>query len=508
MDGDGRTAPRDTSPVMPEPLALEAALAATDTRRTRRAVLAGVGEARNHPDRGDAPTDAVALMAEAALAAAKDLGDPCVLDAVGLVAAPVGSDDAPDPAGAVRDRLHLAGARTMVAAIGVPQQRLVSQAVLAVETGAADAVLVVGGEAKASQLHCRRAGTDAPVVAQGPGADDLLVPHGELMGAAEVAAMWWDPVAQYALIDSTLARVGGSSPRRLRDDVSALWARFDAVAASRPDALFAGPRSAAELAATTEENRLLAYPYNKWHSTQWALDHAAALIICSEDLARRHGAAAEALLHPIVALDSSWGLTLSRRAEPHRWPAMELMGDIAADHLGAAVGDLGVQELYSCFPAAVRLQQRALGLPLDGTPTVVGGMPFFGGPFNHFTYMATAAVARVLRDAPPPDARALVTTVSGLLTKGGLMVWGREPHPDGVLVADLAEQVDAATATVELADFDPGRTIRGDDRVVAATVTGGFDPGLLALVDDDAGVRRVVSAPAPEGDPADALATI
>lgn len=57
-------------------------------------------------------------------------------------------------------------------------------------------------------------------------------------------------------------------------------------------------------------------------------------------------------------------------------------------------------EFYSCFPAAVRVQQRELGLPLDGTPSVMGAMPFAGGPFNNFTYQATAAIVRRVRERP------------------------------------------------------------------------------------------------------------
>ncbi len=415
-----------------EPLTIDAALATGDTRRVRRAVLAGVGEARNHPDEGDPLTDAATLAASAARVAARDSGAPTLMDRVGLIAMPVGSNDAPDPAGAVREALGLVATSTMVAAIGVPQQRLVSNAILAVETGAADAVLVIGGEAKASALAARRQGVDSPAVSQGPGADVLLEPAGEFMAEVEVAAMLWDPVTQYTLIDSALARVENRSPTELRDDVSQLWARFDAVASDNPHACFAGPpHTAASLARTTDENRLLAFPYNKWHSTQWALDHSAAMLICAEEVAISHGVGPDHMLHPLAALDSSWGLTLSRRGEPHRWPAMSVLGDVAGEHLGAPMSAMSLAEIYSCFPAAVRVQQRELDLDLEGTPTVLGGMAFAGGPFNHFTYMATAELARRLR-AGEGD-QALVTTVSGLLTKGGLMVWGREPHRDGAI---------------------------------------------------------------------------
>ena len=396
----------------------------------------------------------------------------------------------------------------MVAAIGVSQQRLVSNAILAVETGQADAVLVLGGEAKASALTARRTGAPATDVTQGPGGTTCCSPgessSPERRLSPTCGTRWCSP----RLIDSALARTEDRSPGQLpRRRVRSCWpASTTWPPATRRRASPTRPHRG-ELATTTDDNRLLAFPYNKWHSTQWAVDHAAALLICTEDVAHRHGEADDRILFPLVALDTSWGLALPRRAEPHRWPMMQHMGHHAGVHLGGPVGDADLLEIYSCFPAAVRVQQRELALPVDGTPTVLGGMAFAGGPFNHFTYMATAELARRLRGGADDDV-AVLTTVSGLLTKAGLMAWGREPHPEGALVADIADEVAAATAEVDVADFDETRAIMSGDRVVAATVTGGLTPRLIALADDPGGVRHIVTAPAPDGDPADALANL
>ncbi len=473
-----------------------------------RAVLAATGEARNDPSRR--LTDAVTLMAGAAHQALSGL-DPALSDRVGLVCAPIGSDGSPDPAGAVAGTIGLHRVTTAVAAVGVTQQRLVSHAIAAVRSGDAEAVLVLGGEAKASSLTATRNGEEPVPVRSGTGPDELFEPRGELMAESEVAAALWDPVTQYALIDSALARHEGRSPAQLLDDVSELWARFDAVAGRNPTAAFGGPpHTAAELARTSRDNRLLAFPYNKWHSTQWALDHAAALLVCSEELALATGAPQESLLHPLVVLDSSWGLSLSRRGEPHRWPTMEIMGRRAEQHLGHPLGETGLIELYSCFPAAVRVQQRALGLALDGTPTVTGGMAFAGGPFNHFTYMATAEIHRRL--SAGEAGTAAITTVSGMLTKGGLMVWGREPHDHGPLIEDVAEAAKQATDAVAVAPWDPDRRVPtrdtgpDGDRLVAATVTGGFHPTVFALTEDTSGISHVLAEPAPGDDPVEVLA--
>lgn len=168
---------------------------------------------------------------------------------------------------------------------------------------------------------------------------------------------------------------------------------------------------------------------------------------------------------------------------------MGVLGRAAAGHLGRPLRDLRLAEVYSCFPAAVRVQQRELGLDLSGTPTVIGGMAFAGGPFNHFVLLATVAVGRLLRERP--DQLGLVTTVSGMLTKPGLAVWGATPprRERGVLVADLAAETAAATEVVPVADPAPSSS---EATVVSFTVTPGPD-------DPSAPVRTAVVADLPDG---------
>jgi acetyl-CoA C-acetyltransferase len=149
-------------------------------------------------------------------------------------------------------------------------------------------------------------------------------------------------------------------------------------------------------------------------------------------------------------------------------------------------------ELYSCFPLAVRVQQRELGFAPDGTPTITGGMTFAGGPFNSFVLQATAAMARRLRAAPGVG---LITSVSGMLTKPGLAVWASEPDDRPPLVADLAAEATAATAAVEVAS-----THEGPAAIAACTVTyDGMDPKeLVAILDTDSGTRVIAKSSDPE----------
>ena len=165
---------------------------------------------------------------------------------------------------------------------------------------------------------------------------------------------------------------------------------------------------------------------------------------------------------------------------------MGVLGRAAASHLGRPLDALPLAEVYSCFPAAVRVQQRELGLDPAGTPTLSGGMAFAGGPFNHFVLQSLGVLGRRLRDEPAE--LGLLTTVSGMLSKPGLAVWGATP-PEGTvgsLRADLAAEAVAATEIVPVVDVPPAEATAAN--VVSFTVTyggeAGLEPARTAIVAD------------------------
>jgi acetyl-CoA C-acetyltransferase len=285
------------------------------------------------------------------------------------------------------------------------------------------------------------------------------------------AGIVWPPVQQYALIENALAHHERQGITAHRQDVAALWSRFNRVAQHNPLAAFPLPRSATDIATPGPKNRPLAFPYNKWHVSQWTVDQAAALLFCSAERARAAGVATDRWIFPHVALHVSEAVTLTARRDMHAWPAMGALGHVAAARLGRPLAELSIAEVYSCFPAAVRVQQRELGLDPDGTPTVTGGMSFAGGPFNNFVLNGTATVAAMLRGAP--SEQALITTVSGMLSKPGLAVWSASPPDAGSFVADLAGTPEIDTPSRPVAPPDsPGGFVHRDLRRRRSTAAG------------------------------------
>jgi len=467
----------------------------------RTPVLVGVGTCFDD-------VEAVELMVRATEKAAKDAGGAGLLEAVQRVAVPRGTWSYSDPARIVASRIGAPSAQTHLVDLGIPQQTLINQALSAVLAGEVDVALVVGAEAKARAARAakrsraasaegirdvmRRTGPadDEPEEIDQAGAapDVHQVPQGEVIARAEIEAALYAPVEQYALMESALRAADGITVADHRREIAELWSRFNEVARTNDEAAFPVEMSAEALLEFGPEHRPLAFPYGKWHASQWTVDQGAALLLCSVEAAERFGVDRARWVFPLVGVDSSASLSLTKRRELARWPAMRLLGEAAAARIGRPLAECDHTELYSCFPLAVRVQQRELGLPVDGTPTLTGGMAFAGGPFNSFVLQATVAMARRLREQ---SGLGLLTTVSGMLTKPGLAVWASEPDGELPLVADLADAAIAATETINVVSAHDGPAT-----IAACTVTyNGMEPReLIAILDTSDGDRVIAKS--------------
>ena len=309
------------------------------------------------------------------------------------------------------------------------------------------------------------------------------------MAEAERDAGLVVPVQQYAMIENALRHADGVDVATHRRQIAELWARFNDVATNNPRAAFPQARSPEQIDEPGPANSPLAFPYNKWHVSHWTVDQAAALIFCTSEAADRFRVPTDRRIYPLVGLDSSYAVSLSMRPQLHRWPTMAILGEAAHERIGRPLSEVEMAEVYSCFPVAVRVQQRELGLAPESTPTVTGGMAFAGGPFNNFTYQATCEMVGRLRAAP--RSQALVTTVCGLLTKPGIAVWSATPDGRPPLLRDIVPARKRRRTVPVVTDHRGPATV--------ATYTVAYDGGtpattkIVADVEATGGRRRVVA---------------
>jgi acetyl-CoA C-acetyltransferase len=457
-------------------------------------VLVGIARLTQRVSAPGEGLDAVDLMSEAVRAALDDASAPGLAKRVGLVGVPRGMWRCTDPARVIAERIGAPDARTISAEVGVLQHSLITGACERIASGEVDAAIVCGGEARYRHVLAAKAGVEG---AEHPGpespADEVWRPAEPVVTAFEFERGIVMAPTQYALISSAVAHANGWSYADRRRFMGELWASYAAVAAGDELAWDRSAPDASTIVTPSPTNRMVAFPYPRLLCSQWNVDQAAALVFASEDVARELGVPSDRRVYPVAAAESNAMVPLYTRVEVQRWPAFEHASRAVLDLAGCGIDDIGLLEIYSCFPSAVVVQLHALGIADRRPVSVTGGMTFGGGPLNNFVLQSTVAIAERLR-AGDADA-GLVTGVSGLLTKPGLHVWSSSPSPDGFRSADVSDLAlrDTATRPVARPTADDER---GPSTVVAATVSydRGQPPCARAVLELDDGTRTVASS--------------
>jgi len=457
-------------------------------------VLVGVGVAdRRCEDPGEAlePSE---LMIEALAAAEADAGVRGLLAAADSVHVPRGFWNYSDPGRLVAERFGASHARTVLAEIGVLQQTLLNGACCAIASGEAEIAIVTGGDAKYRNLRAGISGMpqrDTPQTDVKP--DRVLQPSTALWSSVESDRGLMMPAQYFTLMESAMRFDAGLSIDAHRDRIARLWARMSEVAARNPHARQREAVAAETIRNPSERNPMIAFPYTKLHNSDWNVDQAAGLIFCSVAKARALGIPETRWVYPLSGTEANQMLDLAARARMHRCPGIEIAGACALELAGRGVDGVEHFDLYSCFPAAVQLFARELGIGLDRPLTVTGGMRFAGGPLNNYVLQAVARMAEVLR--ADRGSTGLVSCVSGFLTKQGIGIWSTDPPERSFRFADVTAETTRATETRKLVVAPEGPA-----RIAGYTVLylGPNPARAIAVCDLPNGNRSVVSSDDPE----------
>ncbi len=460
----------------------------------RTPVLVGVAAVQQRIDDPASAREPLALMADALERAAEDAGSGDLLSRADSIRAPRGFWDYPDPCRWLGDHFGAKNFQTQVAEVGVLQTTLFGNTARDIANGDADVVLLTGAEAKFRTLRAQIAGVEERKSQLPPGeADVVLRPGADIIHPLEIATGIPMPVNQYAIIENALRAADGQTIEEHVAEVARMWSAMSEVATRNPDAWRRDRVSADEIATQAGKNRMLAFPYTKLHNSQWNVDQAAGLIFCSYEAARAAGVSDDRMIYPRAVAESNFMLPLSERVRVDRCRGFRIAAEEAHTLAGLRPEEVIHRELYSCFPSAVRVQLRELGIDPLAPTTETGGMAFAGGPLNNFVLQALVRMAQVLRD--DPESAGMLNAVSGVLTKQGVSLWAARPGGAGFGLADVSEAAEAATERVDVAADQEGAA-----SIVSYTVLyDGTDPARgVALCDMDAGVRTLAVTDDPD----------
>lgn len=462
-------------------------LASTDVPiDPRTPVLVGAGQSLVRAAGIDDAVDASELMARAIRSAMADAGLASLdridsIRVVGLLSWKYGN-----PGRVVADRLGISSTEFAVTPMGGNSpQSLVNTSARDIQRGDADLIVLTGGEAWRTRMRARKTGVELDWPTAPPDSvpivlgDDLDMTHPD-----EAARQIYMPVQVYPMFETAIRAAAGRSVDDHLVRISELWSRFSEVAAANPNAWLREAKTAEEIRTPSPSNRMVGLPYTKYMNSNNDVDMGAALIMCSAEKAEALGIARDRWVFPHSGADCHEHPFISNRWSFARTPAVELGGRRALELAGVGIDDIGLVDLYSCFPSAVQLGAQSLGLGLERQLTRTGGLAFAGGPWNNYVMHAIATMMNDLREQP--GEMGLVWANGGFTTKHAFGLYSTEPpstpfrhaYPqdeiDAMPQRMLASPADAAgTATVEAYTVMHGRDGDPEQAIASCLLTDG-----------------------------------
>ncbi|MDE0421096.1 MAG: acetyl-CoA acetyltransferase [Gammaproteobacteria bacterium] len=397
----------------------------------RTPVIVGVGQFLNRIESLDQAIEPLEMMMHAVQRAEVDTGTGGFLDQTQSVRVVRGMWSYENPARAIAERIGAVAAQTVGTLIGGNQnQALLSATAMEILAGKFDLVLITGAENGNSTGKAGRAGVTLPQT-PAPGRPDTVFgaeqqpEHHEYERAKGISRA----IQVYPMYDNALRYERGETLYAHITRVSELWARFNDVAQDNPNAWVRRNMTAEEIRTPSSRNRQISFPYTKFMNANMSVDMSAALIVCSLHKAKALGIAEDRFVFPHAGVEGYDHFSASVRDNFHTSPGVRITGTRAMDLAGIDATDLDFVDLYSCFPSAVQIAARELGLPEARPLTVTGGLTFGGGPLNNYVMHSIARTVELLRDKP--DGYALVTGNGGNLYKHAHGIYsGRPPRTD------------------------------------------------------------------------------
>jgi acetyl-CoA C-acetyltransferase len=396
----------------------------------------------------DAALEPTALLAEAVRAAANDAGTDRLTSAIDTIAViQILSHQYRDPAASVAEQTAMAPTRTIATDEGGNYpMALLNRACREIQAGTSDAWLIGGAETWRTRQAVRAAGGRLGWTVQG---DDVspsehLTNGRAIFNDAEATCGALLPAIAYALFENALRAAEGWTIDDHRDRIAHLYAGFSEVAVDNPHAWIREPWDAARIREATADNRMVGFPYTKVMNANNAVEQAACFVVTSVQRALDLGIATDRWIFPWAGADAHEHWFMSERWSLASAPAIGVAGRAALEMAGLGVDDLAHVDVYSCFPSAVQIAAREIGLPLDRPLTVTGGLSFAGGPWNNYVSHSIAAMCDRLRD--DPGSVGMVTANGGYLTKHAIDIFSAQPPVGGFHHQDVQSEVDALPA--------------------------------------------------------------
>ena len=433
--------------------------------------------------------EALHLMDKAVKEALSDSGNEHVKDYIDEIRIPKGFWRYRDPGKWIARNNNFKNIpTTYVTKIGVLQQNLINEACQKIETGEINASIILGGEARFKQLRAVIEKKEYFETKLDENPDFYIKAKEDLYGDDELAVLGAMAVGYYATMETAIRKNDGEGIEEHQNNIALMYEGFSKIASENKDGWLNHPYAKEDILETSKKNKMLAYPYNKLHCTSWNVNQSAAIIICSEELANELEIDNKKRVYPISSSENNHMIAIQQRPKLYESLGMTY----AANSINKMIERLDIKldayDLYSCFPAAIKMFTKSMGLDSEIPKTVTGSMPYAGGPLNSFVIHSTVKMIQKIRALEVKYG--LITGVSGMMTKQSFCIWGKE-YKEHFVFDDVTERAKLDEIPIELSNISEGK-----GEIIGYTIIEGSENAAKAVLylDDEKKHRKVVSS--------------
>lgn len=407
--------------------------------RERDVVVAGWGQVTQPKETNHQIKDPMGLMIEAAQNAAQKTTSKKVLEKLdGIMVVRTMSRHYENPDRQLASCLGANPRYTFVSGIGGNSpQTLINRAAGMIARNELDSVLIAGAETYVQREKVARVDS---ALFRGIPADYA---GDDLIGATDLEKIHGmeHPMHGFPLFETALWADSGLSIDKYLEKVGTLWASFSETAARHPNAWSKQAKDAHRIITPGPHNRLVAFPYTKFMNSFVTVDQGAAVILMSQEKACQ---ISDTNRRPVYFAGGGYARDSQRfmveKSDFTVSPPLKKAVEKAIARSMISLEDLDCFDLYSCFPSAVAIARKMIGIADDDKRplTLTGGLGFFGGPGNNYSLHSAVTLAGMISTGERNNG--LITALGWFMHKHAAGIYSNRPVEKFDTHADLEDQ--------------------------------------------------------------------
>jgi len=408
-------------------------------------VVAGWGQVVQPKNLKKEPQDPMGLMHQASLEAARKVGSEKILNRLdGIMVVRTLSRNYPAPDKQLAADLGATPKFTHVSGIGGNSpQTLINMAAGMIADNKLDSILIAGAETYIQRgPHAEKVESALfrGIPENYPGDDRIGSTPLENQHGME------HPMQGFPLFETALWADSGLDLNSYLMKIGTMWSSFSKTAAEHPFAWTRDIKTPKDIITPGPFNRPIAFPYTKLMNSFVTVDQGAAIILMSETAAKKYEMKNR---QKVYFLGGGYAEDRQRfmieKSDFTSSPPLQAAVKKALIRSSLPLEKLDCFDLYSCFPCAVSIAKKMIGIRDDDprSLTLTGGLGFFGGPGNNYNLHAVATLAEKISNGA--QSNGLVTALGWFMHKHAAGVYGSEPNPREIKEDHIEDQKNPLT---------------------------------------------------------------